>query len=228
MSSSLDELSSSDDVRWSGFDHRTWVVHKFGGTSVANADCFRAVATIIRDQLSSSSNTSRNKNVAVVVSAMGGKPKVTDLLLEAVQLAADRNLDRVEAVLTLVRDKHATCLADLFPSPPTQLSSSSSSQSYETLLTLIENDLNNIRDILKTVSLMKWPAQRIAELVSGYGELWSTQILTHLLQQLSPSEQQQLPESPDNPHENEHRWARLHVSVRCNRSTRLQPQWNAN
>lgn len=182
-------------------------MHKFGGTSVANADCFRAVATIIRDQLSSSSNTSRNKNVAVVVSAMGGKPKVTDLLLEAVQLAADRNLDRVEAVLTLVRDKHATCLADLFPSPPTQLSSSSSSQSYETLLTLIENDLNNIRDILKTVSLMKWPAQRIAELVSGYGELWSTQILTHLLQQLSPSEQQQLPESPDNPHENEHRWA---------------------
>lgn len=45
----------------------------------------------------------------------------------------------------------------------------------------IRNDINDIRDILKTVSLMKWQANRISELVSGYGEQWSSQILTALL-----------------------------------------------
>jgi bifunctional aspartokinase / homoserine dehydrogenase 1 len=54
---------------------------------------------------------------------------------------------------------------------------------FMTLKKMMEMDLRDIRDILKTVSLMKWQATRISELVSGYGELWSTQILSSLLQQ---------------------------------------------
>ena len=45
----------------------TWTVHKFGGTSVADASCIRRVAGIIGGQ--------RRGNLAVVVSAMKG---VTD------------------------------------------------------------------------------------------------------------------------------------------------------
>ena len=46
---------------------------------------------------------------------------------------------------------------------------------------VIRKDIRDIEDILKTVSLMKWQAERISELVSGYGETWSAQILNALL-----------------------------------------------
>jgi bifunctional aspartokinase / homoserine dehydrogenase 1 len=168
----------------------SWQVHKFGGTSVADATCFRAVSDIVLENLRdahereeaddvdpSTSSSVSCARLAVVVSAMGGKPKTTDLLLQAVQFAAERNDAQVDATLRLVHDKHMKCLADLFQQE------SAASASYQTLRESIELDLDHIRDILKTVSLMMWPAQRILELVSGYGELWSTQILTHLLNQ---------------------------------------------
>eukprot|EP00980_Cylindrotheca_fusiformis_P000422 scaffold102_cov103-Cylindrotheca_fusiformis.AAC.4 len=133
---------------WLGFGNKEWQVHKFGGTSVADAQCFQKVAKIIEER---SSNSNNNTMICVVVSAMGGKPKVTDLLLQSVQAAAQRDTDGVEDVLSMI----------------------------------IRSDLNDIRDILKTVALMKWQAQRISELVSGYGELWSAQILATLLQRRS-------------------------------------------
>ena len=54
----------------------SWTVHKFGGTSVANADCYRRVAQIVLDQ--------GNDNIAVVVSAMKG---TTDQLFELIEFA---------------------------------------------------------------------------------------------------------------------------------------------
>ena len=53
-----------------------WVVHKFGGSSVADAACFRQVADIIE--------ASSNPREAIVLSACRG---VTDSLLELVTLA---------------------------------------------------------------------------------------------------------------------------------------------
>jgi len=46
---------------------------------------------------------------------------------------------------------------------------------------VVRKDIKDILDILKTVSLIKWQAERISELVSGYGETWSAQILNALL-----------------------------------------------
>lgn len=40
--------------------------------------------------------------MAVVVSAMGGKPKVTDLLLNSVSLAAEGNLEGSEVMVTVI------------------------------------------------------------------------------------------------------------------------------
>jgi bifunctional aspartokinase / homoserine dehydrogenase 1 len=180
-------------------------VHKFGGTSVADAGCFRSVAAIVLANLHDAREVQEEEGdddpsmssparLAVVVSAMGGAPKTTDLLLHAVRCAAERNDAQVEETLRQVRDKHMTCLADLFfqeeESSPSSTSTSSTS-SYQALREGIEVDLRHIRDILKTVSLMMWPAQRILELVSGYGELWSTQILAHLLNRLVQQQQQQ-------------------------------------
>lgn len=116
-------------------------------------------------------------NLAVVVSAMGGKPKVTDLLLDSVQAAASRDEVEVENLLGTVSEKHLTCLDELF-----------GNDEKDRLMGVIKKDLDDIRDILKTVSLMKWQASRIRELVSGYGELWSAQILSALLKQRAAPE----------------------------------------
>ena len=62
-----------------------WTVHKFGGTSVGNADCMRKCVDIVRPLCMVEG---RSQRVAMVVSAMGGKPKVTDLLLDLVHAAA--------------------------------------------------------------------------------------------------------------------------------------------
>jgi aspartokinase/homoserine dehydrogenase 1 len=53
-----------------------WIVHKFGGSSVADSACFRRVAEIIE--------ASDRPREAVVLSACRG---VTDALLALVQLA---------------------------------------------------------------------------------------------------------------------------------------------
>ena len=154
-----------------GFGGRCWQVHKFGGTSVANANCFLQVAKILEDQLDIPAESSATKHLAVVVSAMGGRPKVTDLLLDAVRHSSTREHDRAEEALGVVLEKHRECLDVLFRHEECD-------GERERLLDIIEGGLNDIRDILKTVSLMKWQAERISEVVSGYGELWSSQILT--------------------------------------------------
>ena len=180
-----------------GFADRVWYVHKFGGTSVANATCFRTVANILYDQLSSPSSSSKDDtatettdpNLAVVVSAMGGKPKTTDLLLRAVENAAAR-VDVTDA-LEAIRVQHGTCLRGLFPpDADDEQGGGEQDQERNRLHDIIERDLRDIVDILKTVSLMKWNASRIAQVVSGYGELWSTQILCALLTKMQRQQQQ--------------------------------------
>ena len=139
------------------------------------------VARIIESQLGLDQDVPAQPiHLAVVVSAMGGQPKVTDLLLQTVEYASERHATQVDAALELIVNKHDSTLRKLFP----QHTSSGPSE-RDRLMNLIHNDIENIRDILKTVALMKWRAERISELISGYGELWSTQILTALLTQRS-------------------------------------------
>ena len=142
-----------------GLQGHCWQVHKFGGTSVANADCFLQVAKIIEDQLDANTDhdaivSSPSKKMAVVVSAMGGKPKVTDLLLNAVRYASTREHDKVNDQLNNVLEKHEKCLEVLFREQNYGV--------YERLIKVILEGLDDIRDILKTVSLMKWQAERIS------------------------------------------------------------------
>lgn len=179
--SSLDE-DPTTSTTWTGFANKTWQVHKFGGTSVANADCYRSAARIVEDQLGIHGSTpvEKEQRLAVVVSAMGGKPKTTDLLLQSVEAAARRDQNEVDRLLDFVLNKHATCLEGLFEE-----------KDCEELLSFVQGDLNDIKDILKTVALMKWQAERISELVSGYGELWSARILSKVLQNRSFLRQQQ-------------------------------------
>jgi aspartokinase/homoserine dehydrogenase 1 len=78
-----------------------WKVHKFGGTSVLNAERYRGVLKILNDQPSKGPK-------AVVVSAMKG---VTDDLLKAVEFAKG-HLD-YQSVLAQLQKRHETEIAAL-------------------------------------------------------------------------------------------------------------------
>lgn len=145
----------------------TWDVHKFGGTSVGSADSMRKCIDIIRPRCD-------QNRVAMVVSAMGGKPKVTDLLLDSVRAAANDNMEEARNKLDNIRTKHQVCIEDLL-----NLNIDMDLKvEAEGVLALIEKDLRDIMDLLRAVTLMRTPHEQILELVSGYGEIWSATLLS--------------------------------------------------
>ena len=142
-----------------------WDCHKFGGTSVGSADSMRKCIEIIRPLTS-------KQRVAVVVSAIGGKPKVTDLLLDSVHAAATGSFPEAEAKLLEIRVKHQRCVADILKHAPLEA---------EAILAKLDSDIKDITDLLKAVQLMRTPHEQILELVSGYGEVWSASIMTQAM-----------------------------------------------
>ena len=68
-------MEETADSGATGAFGKTWEVHKFGGTSVASAECYLKVAAIVEEQLGfgdDDDGTAPTKCLAVVVSAMGG------------------------------------------------------------------------------------------------------------------------------------------------------------
>jgi aspartokinase/homoserine dehydrogenase 1 len=133
-----------------------WTVHKFGGTSLADADCYRAVCEIILSQRSS-------ECVAVVVSAMSG---VTNALIEAVNLAANQDDSYLQKLQSL-ENRHLETIAAL------QLRNTQSSSLKETVV----SEFRAIKEVLRGVWITRLASERIVEFVSGHGELWSAQLM---------------------------------------------------
>ena len=100
--------------------------------------------------------------MAMVVSAMGGKPKVTDLLLSAVRDAAAGDMQSAEGRLGTIRGKHCVAITDLLQDNAAKV---------QEMLDFLDKDLDDIKDLLRAVSLMHFPHEQILELVSGYGEI---------------------------------------------------------
>src|SRR5271168_4873650 len=78
-----------------------WVVHKFGGSSVADAACFRRVADIVE--------ATSNPREAIVLSACRG---VTDALLDLVSLA-ERPDGEFAAAIQALQTRHLELAATL-------------------------------------------------------------------------------------------------------------------
>ncbi len=135
-----------------------WIVHKFGGSSVADADCFRRVADIIESQPS--------PRLGVVLSACKG---VTDALLNLVS-QAERQDDGYVGQLQALRDRHEKIARTLL-----------SSAAAEAWLARFDQDRADLTGILHTTSIMRSAAQNVRDLVAGYGEIWSTRLFTPYL-----------------------------------------------
>ncbi len=134
-----------------------WIVHKFGGTSVADAGRYRAVVRLLEEHADGARPT------AVVVSAMSG---VTNALLELVERAAARDETYLDKLQQL-KARHLETVA--------QLDIADAERSA--LRAVIESDFRDITEVLKGVWIVRLAAERIKEFVAGYGELWSAQFL---------------------------------------------------
>jgi bifunctional aspartokinase / homoserine dehydrogenase 1 len=136
-----------------------WVVHKFGGSSVADADCFRKVAAILESAPAG--------RLAVVLSACRG---VTDALLRLVALA-EREDERVQGEIAQLRERHAA-IAD-------SLLSAEAARAY---CAGFDDDCRALEQTLRSLrlppSLERSPPslRGVTDLVAGFGEIWSTRL----------------------------------------------------
>jgi aspartokinase/homoserine dehydrogenase 1 len=137
-----------------------WVVHKFGGSSVADAACFRQVAGIVE--------ASSNPREAIVLSACRG---VTDSLLELVELAQEPNKEFGPSLRAL-KARHLELAAELI-----------SKSAYETYKAQFERDCLDIAGMLQTVRLIRSSTYSMRDVVAGFGEIWSTRLFAPFLRE---------------------------------------------
>jgi aspartokinase/homoserine dehydrogenase 1 len=142
------------------------LVHKFGGTSVAGADRYRNVARIVTGA-PYAMHAGAPRPQGVVVSAMS---KVTDGLLDLVSRARQRD-DTYAAALEALLGRHRDTAAELLPRAEA-----------DRLAQIFARDGRDLADVLRAVWLGRGASELTEELVSGYGELWSAQLLAaHLV-----------------------------------------------
>ncbi len=134
---------------------QAFVVHKFGGTSVGDAERIKNVAAIV--------SGFKSEPCAVVVSAMKGATDNLLNLVEKTRQQEDTYLDDFKKL----QDWHERTVAELLKSP----------QLIAELLSNLRKDFKEIQEVLRGVWLARTASERIAELVSGYGEIWSAQFL---------------------------------------------------
>src|ERR1700683_3181425 len=109
-----------------------WVVHKFGGSSVADADCFARVATLLEAQAPG--------RLAVVLSACRG---VTDALLGLVSLAEQQD-EAFHTEIALLRERHAQMAGTLL--------AAAAARDY---LAGFDRDCHDLDGILRSVTLTR-------------------------------------------------------------------------
>ena len=136
-----------------------WWIHKFGGSSVADAACFRRVAGIIE--------ADPRPGVAGVLSACRG---VTDQLLGLVSAAERRDQAACSEGIAALKARHAELAQDLLEQP--------AAQDY---LRGLESDLRDIDGVLHTVALIRAAGNNVRDLISGFGEIWSTRLFAAFL-----------------------------------------------
>ena len=136
-------------------DPSAWVVHKFGGSSVADADCFRRVANILE--------TLPPGRLGVVLSACRG---VTDALLRSRRAAPKRQDDAWRGDLDALRARHATIARDAADGRPRRSCTWRASTATGT----------TSKASCIPSSSTRSAAPNVRDLIAGYGEIWSTKL----------------------------------------------------
>lgn len=123
------------------------IVKKFGGSSLADADKIRQTVDIIREN--------RSTPLAVVLSAMKG---VTDLLVDAAS-CAEKGDQKYKENIEAIREKHMTCLDELF-----------NDQDCDELRLTMNQLLVDLSEILHGVELVRECSLKSMDLIMSFGE----------------------------------------------------------
>ncbi|WP_284653039.1 bifunctional aspartate kinase/homoserine dehydrogenase I [Flavobacterium terrisoli] len=137
------------------------IVLKFGGTSVANAENISKTIAIV-------ANKSKDNQLAVVVSAFSG---VTDLLILAGKTAGAKDKGYKD-IISQIERKHKDAIDEL-------ISLSEQSEIIDT----INSNINHLKTLLDGCYLLGELSSRTADIVAGFGELLSSQIIAVALKQ---------------------------------------------
>ncbi len=137
------------------------LVLKFGGTSVANADCIMQAARLIAQQ---------SRPVVAVSSAMSG---VTDVLIEAGNLACKRNYDEVEKRQMDLRRRHDEAARVICPD----------SGARKALSNDLDALFSELTGMLNGISLLQELSPRSLDLISSFGERLLVPLLAEALVQ---------------------------------------------
>jgi len=138
---------------------RRFVVYKFGGSSLADADCFRRVADIV--------DGFPEPCVALVLSACRG---VTDELINLVTAAEGGRLDNCRAGLQRLEARHAAIATELLEPVARQAYVES-----------LQSDLGDLERLLQAVALVRSASRGISDRAAGFGELWSSRLFAAFL-----------------------------------------------
>ena len=144
--------------RGSGFE-----VHKFGGTCVGSSERISGCCDLLIESAKSGVKTFG------IVSAMGvatkGEPKVTDCLINATDMAAARDPAWVEELVKL-EHKHQTTAEALL----------TEKAEYDAYMNSFATELEDLRSMLKAISIAGTSTQAFADFVVGHGELWTARL----------------------------------------------------
>lgn len=143
-----------------------WYIHKFGGSSLANAECFSRVAKLILAH----ADEHADQRVGVVVSAMGG---MTDALLR-LAILAEQDDESFVGQLHVIGERYTETARSLL-----------SGDALVQILDGWSKDAEDVQDVLKAIALVKSAPQRSRDVVAGYGEIWSARLLAAVLADLS-------------------------------------------
>lgn len=134
-------------------------VLKFGGSSLADANCIKKVGEIVKSQ-----EKSKNKPRAIVVSAFA---KMTDLLVQMAQKASNGDINYTQALSTFTKH-HGSVINDLF-------SKAVAKQVHKEIDSL--ND--TLTQLLHGIYLVMEASPRTLDYVLSFGERNSALIVAH-------------------------------------------------
>jgi len=135
-------------------DEAPFAAHKFGGSSLADAGCFRRVAAIVEAQ--------PGPRQLVVVSAMRG---ATDALI-ALATDAIAARDAWRTALDALRERHLATARELLGDAGA--------------IDWLQAEFEHLAHVLGALAVLGTPNREAVEAIQGLGEVWSSRLLADL------------------------------------------------
>ncbi len=156
------------------------IIHKFGGTSVGDAQCFANVADIViehsggkggrRSSLSGGKGGNAAPGIVVVVSAMSG---VTNQLIAGARAAAEGKDTVYREIKAELLDRHLKVVESLLTRNPARLEVGG----------LVEDRLHDLERLYRSIAVLGELTVRGCDAVASFGEHLSVNILAAVLRE---------------------------------------------